>query len=136
MSKIIALDIGDQWTGVAITDASGIFARPLTTIPAQDVDQFLAKILAQERIKDVVIGYPKTMKGGESIQTKKIVTYKEHLEQLFPGIIFILWDERLSSKRASTLVGRKTKEDKLKSHALAAAFILDSYVSFLRLRTE
>ena len=72
------------------------------------------------------------MKGGESAQTKKIVLHKELLAKTFPEKEFILWDERLSSQRAASLGPKRTREEKLNSHARAAAFILDSYLTFLR----
>ena len=71
------------------------------------------------------------MRGTESDQTKKAVDQKENLEKKFPTTSWLLWDERLSSKRAGEGMG-SSKEDKLKSHARAAAYILDSYLSFLQ----
>ena len=93
---------------------------------------FSEKTTKQENIQTVVVGFPKTMSGGESTQTLKVKACKEELEKKFPNLQFVLWDERLSSQRASALGTRKTREEKLKSHALAAAFILDSYVTFLK----
>jgi putative holliday junction resolvase len=134
MSKIMALDLGDQWIGVALSDTSRIFAKPYKTVTAQQLEEFLTTILVQDlegKIETVVIGYPKTMRGNESEQTKKVVAQKEILEKKFTGVHFILWDERLSSKRAQTVATSKNKEDKIRSHALAAAFILDSYLTYL-----
>ena len=139
MKKYLALDLGDAWTGIAISDALGIVARPYTTVASATIVQELKKILGQEQIGTIVVGYPKTMKGLESTQTKKVVTEKETLEktfgQEFPQLEWILWDERLSSKRASAVKmeqGKKmkTKEDKLQNHAIAAAFILDSFLAY------
>ncbi len=130
MSKILALDLGDQWVGTALSDALGMFAKPYKTIAASQLESFLKEIVESQNIAIVVIGYPKTMSGGESAQTKKIITQKETLAALWPHLTFVLWDERLSSKRAQTLGSRKTKEEKLKSHSIAAAFILDSYLNF------
>lgn len=131
MSKIIALDIGDQWTGIAITDNSQIFVKPYTTVATAELEKLLATVIVNENIETVIVGYPKTMSGKESDQTRKVIAHKNQLESIFTNVKFILWDERLSSKRAGAIGSRKTKEDKLKSHALAAAFILDSYISFL-----
>ncbi len=136
MSKIMALDLGDQWVGIALTDVSRVFARPYKTVSVQELNSFLAKTIVDEQVDLIVVGYPKTMKGGESEQTRKIVAYKEKLEEAFPNVEFLLWDERLSSQRAQTLATRKTREEKLRSHALAAAFILDSYVTYLQARRE
>lgn len=136
MKKIIALDIGDAWTGIAISDALGMVARPYTTVAAHKISAALTDILKKEQISTVVVGYPKTMKGNESEQTRKVIAHKEVLEKEFPMLTWLLRDERLSSKRASNLrteQGKKTKtaEEKLKGHALAAAFILDSYLASL-----
>lgn len=130
----MALDLGDQWIGIALSDASCILARPLTTVQSSELVTFLKKTITNEPIKSIVVGYPKTMKGTESEQTKKIVAQKELLEKEFSTIPFILWDERLSSQRAQTLGPQRTKEEKLRSHARAAAFILDSYITYLQIQ--
>lgn len=130
--KILGLDLGDVWVGIAISDALGMFARPYQTTTPKELEEFLTKLFAQEPISKVVIGYPKTMRGTVSEQTKKVEDEKEKLALKFPAITFILWDERLSSKRANTLKQAKTKEEKIKSHSVAAAFILSSYLEFSR----
>lgn len=128
--KIIALDIGDTWTGIAISDALGMFAQPHSTVATSQLNATLQDLFAKQKIGIVVVGYPKTLKGTESEQTKKIVEHKEQLAQLFPALTWLLWDERLSSKRAESLKKTRTKEDKLRSHAIAASFILDSYLTY------
>lgn len=133
----MALDLGDAWTGIAVTDVTGMFARPVTTVATKDIVPALTKLVADEHIQTVIIGHPRTMKGGESDQTRKIVAQKEQLALVFPKQEFILWDERLSSQRAQALAPKKkSQEEKLKEHARAAAFILDSYTTFLRARKE
>ena len=89
----------------------------------------------------VLVGYPKTFSGGASEQTLKIEKMKEELEVKFgqigeKKIMWILWDERLSSKRAAELHrGARTSEEKQKSHSTAAAFILQSYLDNLAFST-
>lgn len=131
--KIIALDLGDQWVGVAMTDISRILARPHTTVTLSELESFLTKLLADEPISTVVVGYPQTLKGTESAQTKKIVVQKEALEKKFNSVEWVFWDERLSSKQAQT-VGKKG--DKHHIHAKAAAVILDAYLARLRFTEE
>lgn len=130
--KILALDVGDVWTGTALSDALGMFAKPYQTTPSSDLLPFLHKLFSQETIKKIVIGYPKTMRGTVSEQTKKVENVKVQLEKEFPDKQFIFWDERLSSKRADVLKKAQTKEDKIKSHSIAAAFILETYLQFAR----
>lgn len=135
--KILALDLGDKWVGSAIADPLGISCKPYKSVPLEELITFLTMTLKAEGIATVVVGYPKTVStGGESEQTKRIVAMKEELEERFNtkagfSVTWILWDERLSSKRANTLTGSaRTKEEKLKSHSIAAAFILQSYLDY------
>lgn len=131
-NKILALDIGDKWTGCAISDASKILAKPLKTISTTDLATGLAEVLKKEPVTIVVIGHPITMQGKASEQTAKIVKTKDNLCNIFKDMKFILWDERLSSQRAKLVGTVKNKEEKIKSHSIAAAFILDSYLQFIR----
>lgn len=129
--KLLGLDIGDQWTGIAISDDLHIIASPLQTVATKILESTLKTVFAKERISHVVVGHPVTMKGTASDQTRKIVAYKEELEKKFHHIKWVLWDERLTSKQAASLKQAKTKEEKLKQHAVAAALILQSYLDHL-----
>ena len=129
--KILALDVGDKWTGTAICDPLGILARPFKTVPTSELEIFLSETIGSENIKKIVVGYPKTMRGTESEQTKKIIEIKEKLEKIFDLVEWVLWDERLSSKMAGNLKFARTKEEKVSSHSIAASFILDSYLNYL-----
>lgn len=134
--KIAAFDLGDAWIGIALSDSLGIIAKPYHTVTAKELSEYIPLLLAKEPITSVVIGYPKTMRGTESEQTKKIMALKEELATTYPAVNWILWDERLSSKRSSALKPAKTKEEKLKSHAIAAAFILESYLQYKHMNQE
>ena len=128
--KTVGLDIGDVWVGIAISDALGISTRPHSTVKSEELKDALATLLKEEAVNTVVVGYPLTMKGEQSEQTKKVVATKEELQEHFSGTSFALWDERLSSKRAKVTQGKnaRTKEGKVQEHAIAASFILQSYL--------
>lgn len=134
MSKIISLDLGDVWVGIALSDALHIIAQPLMTVKRNELESNLKELFEREAIDTVVVGYPRTLRGTLSEQTKKIIADKEKLEKLFPQLSWILWDERLTSKQAEKMKKITTKEEKLKSHARAAALILDSYLQYLTLQ--
>jgi putative holliday junction resolvase len=135
--KILALDLGDRWVGTALSDPLRISCKPFQTVELTELIGFLKQFLADQSIHTVVVGYPKTFKGGQSIQTEKIVTMKNTLEAEFgtvngKAITWILWDERLSSKRAlEAQQHATTPEAKKRSHSVAAAFILQSYLDNL-----
>lgn len=130
--KILALDIGDRWTGVAISDPLGILPRPYDTTKTTDLYTFLENVIKKERISTIVVGLPTTMRGTESDQTKKVIVMTEELKAYFPTIEWKMWDERLTSKQAAGIKSTKTKEDKLRSHAIAAAIFLSTYLEYKR----
>lgn len=135
--KIVGIDLGDQWVGIALSDALGITCNPYTTATPKTMVEELVKLLQKERVESIVIGLPTTMQGAESAQTAKVREQSTFLENALKGKVpfvpsFILWDERLSSKRANTQgsKGVLTKEQKIKEHARAAAFILQTYLDY------
>lgn len=129
--KVLALDLGDVWTGTALSDPLKIIARPHKTAKTIDLISFLHDLFAKEQIDTIVIGYPRTMKGTESDQTKKVLLQKEQIELLFPTKKIILWDERLSSKGARAIQGKKAKTESTNEHSIAAALILQTYLQFI-----
>lgn len=129
--KTAALDVGDVWTGIALSDALGITAKPYHTVKTPELISYLETLFAKEPISTILVGLPRTMKGTDSEQTLKVRSFFAELSAQFPTLNWKLWDERLSSKRAASVKTTTSKEDKIKSHAIAAAFILHSYLSGL-----
>lgn len=141
--KIAALDLGDQWTGVAISDNAHIIATPFETVKTENLHSYLQDFITKQNIKIIVIGIPITVRGQESEQTKKTKLLFAQLQIAFPQITFIAIDERFSSKQASELqktkkkgTWEKIKEEKLKNHAIAASFILDTYLQRLQFERD
>jgi len=56
----------------------------------------------------------------------------QDLKAHFPNIEWKMWDERMTSKQAAGMKSTKTKEDKLRSHAIAAAIFLSTYLDYKR----
>ncbi|NBP00623.1 MAG: Holliday junction resolvase RuvX [Proteobacteria bacterium] len=132
--KILALDLGDVWTGTALSDALKMFSRPHQTVKTTALIPFLEATFKEHKISTVVVGYPKTLKGTESDQTRKIVSHKEQLEKQFPLVSWVLWDERMTSKQAQIIHNKK--EDKQKVHSIAAALILETYLMYLEIHKD
>ncbi len=129
--KFFALDIGDVWTGTAISDALGMFARPYKTIETKHLVEFLTILANQEPITTMIVGHPTTLRGTQSQQTLKVETLTSELKEQFPTISWILWDESFSSQQAQELKPSKSKQDKIHSHSIAAAYILSSYLNHI-----
>lgn len=131
--KILCLDPGDRWVGTALSDPLGIISTPYQTTELEDLETFLVATIPAHNISTIVVGYPQTLGGRISEQTQKVIDLTNQLKQKFSEIdgktiTWILWDERLSSKRAQQLEKGTTPEAKKREHSRAAAFILQSYL--------
>lgn len=125
--KIISLDLGDSWVGIASTDSSGSFVYPREAIKSFEIKNFLKDFLIKNEVECVVIGYPITMQGKESDQTKKILNLKKEFEEIFKNVKFFLQDERLSSKFANKIL-KENKKSKSSEHSIAACIILENFL--------
>ena len=138
MSRACGIDLGDQWVGIALSDPSMILARPHEAVAREALFAYLKVFFAEHEISVVIVGLPRTMRGTESDQTRSVRETFEQLKTTFEGMSWMLWDERLSSKRAESICSKRTlahgsardrESEKNRAQACAAAFILDSYLS-------
>lgn len=129
----LGLDYGSKRLGMAISDQSGTIATPLGMIKYTDDKQLIAslkEIIETKKINVIILGFPKNMDNSIGIRAETVLAFKKKIEANFK-IKVILEDERLTSKRASSILiqadmsRRKRKEviDKL-----AANIILQSYL--------
>lgn len=132
MKKYAALDLGDTWVGIATADPMGIVTTPVTTIMYNELYTFLKQFIVKEMIGTIVVGLPTTLRGTESMQTKKIKKEFETLQKTFTNVTWQLFDERLTSQHAESIKPIKSKKDKLQSHAIAAALILHDFLESKR----
>jgi putative Holliday junction resolvase len=131
--RILGLDIGDRRIGVAVSDPTGLLARPITIIArkgmAADVAA-LTKLVSSEMAQKVVAGLPLSLDGSLGPQAAKV---KYLLDALAPalGVPLETWDERFSTSTARELrlaAGMKKKKRQAPDDAAAAAVILQSYL--------
>jgi putative Holliday junction resolvase len=139
--RFLGLDIGDRWTGIAISDPSGTVCKPLKTVQTDALEVFLTDFLGNNSVSQIVYGLPLNQFGQPGEQAKKTVLIVELLKQIttkkeFDQLEFIAWDERRSSKLALNSMrnsGQNPKTAKTAEHAIAAAFILQNYMDFKKL---
>jgi putative Holliday junction resolvase len=126
--RTASLDLGDVWTGIALSDPLGIVAQPHDTIRTETLNTYIESSFKDCPVSTIVVGHPQTLRGTASAQTLKIEAQFQELQRLFPAFTWALWDERLTSRQASHLKQAKNKDQKLHQHAIAAALILQSYL--------
>jgi putative Holliday junction resolvase len=134
--KVLGLDLGTRSLGIAISDQSQMIARGVENyrFDEADYDQAITRIkhylTVEPSIGKIILGYPKNMNGTIGPQGKLSETFKTRLEET-TDIPVILWDERLTSKMASSQMIFSKKNKKKRQKTLdqeAAVLILQSYL--------
>jgi len=136
--RVLAFDLGHRRTGVAVSDASGVLARPLEVVHGTSLrDQWTAllAVIARFRTEDedlaaVVVGVPKRLDGSATDFTPAALDFIERLSKKLPVPVVPL-DERLTSVEAESLLARRERDwarRKANLDAAAAAVLLQEYL--------
>jgi len=121
---VLALDYGRARTGVAVSDPTGLLARPLTIVEragsATGLEQ-VVELVRAEGAELVVVGLPLTLRGEHGEQARETVAFVESLRTLLP-VPVETFDERFTTVLAERS-GASAAAD-----ALAAAHLLEGYL--------
>ena len=115
--RIVALDLGEVRTGVAVSDPEATLARPLEVVPSENLTDYLRE-LVEKGISEVLVGVPKTLGGEVGFQARRSLDTIGALEGEFPGVRFVEWDERFTTRiAASGTAGKKDVTKKARKRA-------------------
>lgn len=98
-------------------------------VPSGELTRYLRGLVENHGVHEVVVGVPRTLGGEVGFQAGKVLATLDRLKQEFPGIRFVEWDERFTSRlaaggiRAGKAGGKRVRVDHL-----AAARILQEYL--------
>jgi putative Holliday junction resolvase len=136
------LDIGDRRVGVAISDATGLIAAPLSVVErASKAEDFMriATLVREHRAELLVIGHPLNDDGSVGYQARRIERYATALAEALQSegldLPIVYWDERMSTQEAQELMvraGRRVRDRRARIDAVAAAVILQDYLDCRR----
>ncbi len=133
--KYLGLDLGSKTCGIAIS--SGIIASIYETFRFNEDDydaclNRIVEIVNNEKIDEIVLGYPKHMNNDIGIRAKISEDFKAKLEEKVSSKV-ILWDERTTSMEVNrVMLMNNTSRKKRKEHKdeLAAVIILQGYLDY------
>lgn len=144
--RVLGIDYGQRRIGLALSDPSGLLARPWKTIARdgnlRQVASALAKEIAALQRDDVglaavVMGLPRHLSGDPHEQTRAVETLVDHLRRAVT-LPVILQDERLTSDEADRLLASRERDWRKRKpllDAMSAAVILQDYLDALPRRT-
>lgn len=128
----LGLDLGTKTLG--ISKSSGIIASLYKTLRHDEEYDLLvkevAKIVLDENVNKIILGYPKNMNNTLSNMTNIVLSFKEKLEKE-TGLEVILEDERLTSKISNNVLisgDMSRKKRKGVVDGVASVIILQSYL--------
>ena len=137
MGRVLAIDYGDQRTGLALSDMTGLLTGEAVTVQEWDAERLadrVADFALSRGAETLVLGLPKKMDGSEGPRAEKARAFAELLRQRC-DLPLVFWDERRSSIEAHNIlhaVGKKEKKHRATVDAVAASLLLESYLDSRR----
>jgi len=137
--RIMAIDYGDAHTGIAISDPTGLLTGFSTTINAyrpEAVAEQIAALAKEHGAEELVLGHPLNMDGSRGPRAEKAESMAELLKTV-TGLPVVLWDERRTTIDAHQILmnnGKNAKKRKKTVDAVAAALILEGYLTYKKSR--
>ena len=133
-SRIMGIDYGIRKIGIAISDPLKIISYPYKTIDIKKTPDYISeikKIIDEKKIESIVVGYPITLSGNHSEQTK--IT-EEFICKIVSELDIAVHkcDERLSSQEAKRYLKEqniKIRHNKEKVDQMSASLILRQFLS-------
>lgn len=136
--RALGVDYGRKRIGLALSDPTGLLARPWKTLAvaglqqqAGDLSREIAGLHGEpDGLAVVVIGLPRRLSGDANEQTALVRSLVDRLRVL-TDVPIAVQDERLSSREAEELLARQEKDWRKRKpllDAASAAVILQDYL--------
>ena len=140
LGRVVGIDPGDRWVGVALSDSQRSLALPVGTFDLQaESDAGLARIrewLGDDEPTLLVVGVPLLPDGGEDQQAAAFRRFGEDLAAKL-GVACEPQNERFSTRdphleggarRPGARSAKRQQRDRRQAHANAAAAILQRWL--------
>ena len=133
MNRVLGLDVGEKWIGVAISDETFTIATPLETIERTSNKEAYDKIhdlIEKYDVEKIVVGLPKNMNNTLGPTCQMVQKFSEKLKNKF-RLELVYVDERMTTLMAKdVLMEASVRRENRKKYVdkIAAAFILKTYM--------
>lgn len=123
--RVLALDYGSARCGCAVSDPTGVLARPIEAVRSPRSRRGLARLrtlVSELGVRQVVVGLPLSLSGGDSDQTTETRQFAARLERELT-VPVELYDERFTTRLAQRTGGSADEDSR------AAAHLLDGWLA-------
>ena len=133
LMRIMALDIGEQRVGVAVSDPGERVASPVVVLPADEVRanaRSFQRVLEDWEPELLVCGLPKTLAGEDGPQADRVRAFAAQVSAAC-NLPVEFADERLSSSEAKRSLREKGYSEKAmrgKVDMIAASLFLQAWL--------
>lgn len=131
--RVLGLDVGDKYIGVAVSDGLGLTASGLKTVIRQRCMEALKLVIDEYDVETIVVGIPKMLNGSIGIQGEKVLKFADELKAA-TSLPVSLWDERLSTVSAEKVLleaNISRKKRKGLRDKISVVLILQNYLDSL-----
>jgi len=130
---VLAIDHGDARIGLAATDEFGIGAHPVETIDCRTTDPVtrILEVIANRKIKEVVLGLPLRMDGSEGTSSTKVRKFGKTLKAKLNDLPLTYFDERFTTITASDKLREAGKKARNQRHLIDQAAALEILTDYL-----
>jgi putative Holliday junction resolvase len=131
--RVLGLDVGSRRIGIAVSDPLDITAQGLETLQRKNKRhdfEYLARVIREYAVKEIVVGLPLRMSGAEGTQSEKMRAFAGELHKRF-GLPVHLFDERLTSAEANRFLRETELSIEKRGKAvdrMAAVLILQAWM--------
>jgi putative Holliday junction resolvase len=136
LGRILALDLGKRRIGLALSDPFRITAQGIKTLERIRIREdlgYLAALIAEHGVTEILLGFPLHMSGDEGRQATYVREFGERLEK-YTSVPVKLWDERLTTVEAQRVLrssGASIEKRARSVDQLSAVILLTSYLDSL-----
>nr|XP_010906662.1 putative pre-16S rRNA nuclease isoform X3 [Elaeis guineensis] len=128
--RLLGLDVGQKYVGLAVSDTCNKIASPLSVLVRKKtnidlVARDLQTLVSQLSLVGFVVGYPFSLQGQSSIEAVQVKLFVEDLRKTgrLDGSYFTYWNENYTSKCVQALL------DPLKLHPVESKTIIDKFAA-------
>ena len=137
--KILAVDLGQARTGLAISDPREMLASPVGTLEEYNPERLVQRVAAiavEQGAELLVVGHPRNMDGSRGESARRAEAFAQALGEV-TGLPVEMWDERMTTVSAIGYLNQtdvRGKKRKQVVDTVAATIILQDFLDSRRLR--